>query len=345
MKRILVIAMLLIVSGGVYSQSLKAGVIAFYNLENLFDTLNTEGVLDEEFTPDGPNGWTADRYISKIEMIAGLISKIGEDEGIPGGPAIIGVSEVENLSVIEDLVAHPYLQNSQYKIAHYDSPDLRGIDVALLYQPKYFTLKESTSFELPLFDEEGERIYTRDQLLVSGTFIDEEMHIIVNHWPSRRGGEEASRTKRNAAAGLSRSIIDSLLAIDPEANIIVMGDFNDDPINISMNDVLRASDHIDNLEEGELFNCMYPLFKKGIGSLAYRDIWNLFDQIVVSQGLLGNDYNNLTYYAARVFNKDFLLQQDGQYKGYPFRTYAGTTYLGGYSDHLPVYIIVVKQME
>lgn len=345
MKRILTIIILVFISAGLYSQSLKAGVVAFYNLENLFDTINTEGVLDEEFTPDGPNEWTGKRYLEKIERMAGVISKIGEDEGIPGGPAILGVSEIENRSVLEDLVAHPYLKNADYRIVHYDSPDLRGVDVALLYQPRYFTPESSASLELPLFDDEGKRIYTRDQLLVSGTFIDEEVHFIVNHWPSRRGGEKASRPRRNAAAGLSRAITDSLLAIDPDANIILMGDFNDDPVNISMKDVLRASDHIDHLEEGELFNCMFPLFKQGIGSLAYRDAWNLFDQIVISQGLLGNDYRTLTYYAARVFNKDFLMQQDGQFKGYPFRTYVGTTHQGGYSDHFPVYIIVVKQME
>lgn len=345
MKRILTIIILVFISYGLYSQSLKAGVIAFYNLENLFDTLNTEGVLDEEFTPDGPNEWTGKRYLDKIERMAGVISKIGEEDGIPGGPAILGVSEIENISVLEDLAAHPYLEKADYRIAHYDSPDLRGVDVALLYQPRYFTLESSASLELPLFDDDGERIYTRDQLLVSGTFIDEEVHFIVNHWPSRRGGEKASRPRRNAAAGLTRSIADSLLDINPEANIIIMGDFNDDPVNISMKDVLRAADHIDHLEEGELFNCMFPLFKKGIGSLAYRDAWNLFDQIVVSQGLLGNDYSSLTYYAARVYNKDFLMQQDGQYKGYPFRTYVGTTHQGGYSDHFPVYIIVVKQME
>ena len=345
MKKVIGAAILLmLLVPGKAQTTLKAGVIAFYNLENLFDTLNTEGVLDEEFTPDGPNEWTGERYLAKIERMAGVISGIGGDEGIPGGPAIIGVSEIENLSVLEDLAAHPYLAAAGYRIVHYDSPDLRGVDVALLYQPRYYTVRSSASLALPLYDDDGERIYTRDQLLVSGVFMEEPLHVIVNHWPSRRGGEKASRPRRNAAAALSRAITDSLLAIDPGAKVIIMGDFNDDPVNISMKDVLRATDHIDNLEEGELFNTMFPLFKKGIGSLAYRDAWNLFDQIVISQGLLGNDYSSLTYYAARVHNKDFLMQQDGQYKGYPFRTYVGTTHQGGYSDHFPVYIIVVKKM-
>jgi hypothetical protein len=346
MKKILMVLLLGSIFYGAYSQkTLRAGIIAFYNLENLFDTINTEGVLDEEFTPDGPNEWTGKRYLDKIERMAGVISRIGEDERIPGGPAILGVSEIENRSVLEDLVAHPYLQNAEYRIVHYDSPDLRGVDVALLYQPRYFTLESSASLELPIFDEDGERIYTRDQLLVSGKFIDEDIHFIVNHWPSRRGGEKASSSRRNAAAALSRSIVDSLTAIDSKAKIVVMGDFNDDPVNSSMKDILKAKDHIDNLADGEMFNCMYSLYKKGVGSLAYRDNWNLFDQIVVSKGLLEDNYSTLSYYAARVFNKDFLMQQDGRYKGYPFRTYVGATHQGGFSDHFPVYIVVVKEME
>ena len=346
MKKLILLILVSICTFSVYGQaSLRAGVIAFYNLENLFDTINTDGVLDEEFTPDGPNEWTPERYIAKIERMAGVISRIGEDERIPGGPAIIGVSEIENKSVLEDLVAHPYLKNAEYKIVHYNSPDLRGVDVALLYQPRYFTLESSASLELPLFDDDGEKIFTRDQLLVSGKFVGEDIHFIVNHWPSRRGGEKASRPRRNAAAELSRSISDSLLAIDKNSKIVIMGDFNDDPNNISMKDVLRATDHVDGLEEGELFNCMYPLFKKGIGSLAYRDNWNLFDQVVVSQGMLGKDFSSLSYYGAKVFNKDFLMQKDGRYKGYPFRTYVGNNHQGGFSDHFPVYIVVVKQVE
>jgi len=321
----------------------KAGVVAFYNLENLFDTINTDGVLDEEFTPEGPNRWNGKRYTEKIARMAGVISQLGADEGIPGGPAIIGLSEIENRSVLEDLAAHPLLAQAAYRIIHFDSPDLRGVDVGLLYQPRYFEPTGAISAELPLFDEEGSRIYTRDQLLVSGNFDGSEMHFIVNHWPSRSGGEKASRPRRNAAAALTRSLTDSLLAINPDAKVIIMGDLNDDPVNESVRNILRAGDTVDGLEPGDLFNCMFPMFKKGVGSLAYRDAWNLFDQIIVSQGLLGNDYSSYRYYAARVYNREFLTQKDGQYKGYPFRTYVGATYQGGYSDHFPVYIILVRE--
>ncbi len=346
MKMHLVILVLIVINSQVYGQSsLKAGVIAFYNLENLFDTINTPGVFDEEFTPDGLNKWNQEKFYAKIEKLAGVISRIGEDDKIIGGPAIIGVAEIENRSVLEALVAHPYLRNAQYKIVHYNSPDNRGIDVALLYQSRYFILDSSMTFELMLNDEDGERVFTRDQLLVSGKFMGEDTHFIVNHWPSRRGGAPESNHRRKAAAMLARSIIDSLQHVDHGAKIFVMGDFNDDPDNESMVDVLKAKDHLDNLGENELYNCMFPLFKKGLGTLVYRDNWNLFDQIVVSQGLLGNDYSSLTYYAARIFNKAFLIQQEGAFKGYPDRTYAGTKYLNGYSDHLPVYIVVLRQEE
>lgn len=344
MKRTIILLLVtFIFFPGISQVRFKAGVVAFYNLENLFDTINTDGVLDEEFTPEGPNRWNGKRYIEKIGRMAGVISQLGEDEGIPGGPAVIGLSEIENRSVLEDLVAHPLLAQAGYMIIHFDSPDLRGVDVALLYQPRYFEPTGAVSAELPLYDKDGSRIYTRDQLLVSGNFDGDEMHFIVNHWPSRSGGEKASRPRRNEAAGLTRSLTDSLLAINPDAKVIIMGDLNDDPVNESVKDILRAGDTVDDLEPGDLFNCMFPMFKKGVGSLAYRDAWNLFDQIIVSQGLLGNDYSSYRYYAARVFNRDFLTQKDGQYKGYPFRTYVGSTYQGGYSDHFPVYIIIVRE--
>lgn len=325
--------------------SFKAGVIAFYNLENLFDTINTEGVDDEEFTPQGLNKWSSERYWIKINNMAEAISRIGEDDGIKGGPAILGVSEIENRQVLQDIVSHPLLRSSNYQIVHYDSPDLRGVDVALLYQPRYFRVISSESPELVIFDENGQRVYTRDQLVVTGSLDGEIISIIVNHWPSRSSGESVTKSRRNEAATLTRTLVDSLQKIDKNARIVVMGDLNDDPVNESLRKYLRASDSPDKLTDGELFNCMYPLFKKGIGSLYYRDGMNLFDQIIVSPALLGKDYSTYKFYAARVFNKPFLVQQDGQYKDYPLRTYVGTTFQGGYSDHFPVYILLVRERK
>ena len=324
------------------AQSYKAGLIAFYNLENLFDTINTEGVEDEEFTPEGINRWNGDKYRHKIENIAQAVYLIGEEDGWKGGPAILGVSETENRQVLEDLIVHPLLKESGYQIVHYDSPDLRGVDVALLYRARFFRVTSSSSNELKITDENGERIFTRDQLVVSGIFDGEPMHFIVNHWPSRSGGELATRPRRNATADLTRHLVDSLLALDGNAKIFVMGDLNDDPSNESLRKHLRAGPDAEKLKDGELFNCMYPLFKKGVGSLYYRDGMNLFDQIIITPALTGKDYSTYKFYKSQVFNSQFLVQKDGQYKGYPLRTYVGTVFQSGFSDHFPVYILIVK---
>ena len=319
----------------------KVGCIAFYNLENLFDTINTENVRDEEFTPEGQNRWTPDRYLIKLDMLAEVISQIGYDL-TKDAPAIIGVSEIENIDVLEDLVNTPALKPYNYKIVHYDSPDKRGVDVGLLYQPKYFTVTGSVSYELTI--EGRDDFYSRDQLLVSGLFDGEPLSIIVNHWPSRRGGEKRSRPLRNAAADLTRSIADSLMQIDKNAKVIVMGDLNDDAVDPSVKDHLKTTGKIDKISEGYFYNPMEKLFKNGIGSLAWRDSWNLFDQIVISQGLIGEDKIDYKFYKANVFNKNFLKNKEGRYKGYPLRTYAGGIYQGGYSDHFPVYIYLIKEI-
>jgi hypothetical protein len=343
MRRLAVIFILTaLVCSASSQQSVRSGLIAFYNLENLFDTIDTPGVLDEEFTPDGPNKWIGARYLEKINNMALAISRIGEDDGWQGGPAVLGVSEIENRSVLEDLVAHPLLKDSNYQIVHYDSPDRRGVDVALLYRPRFFRVTASASPSLDLKDESGERIFTRDQLVVSGVFDDEPMHFIVGHWPSRSGGELTTRPRRVTAATQSRRLVDSLMTLDPMAKIFVMGDLNDDPINESVRKYLRAGGDPDHLKKGELFNTMFPLFRMGIGSLYYRDGVNLFDQIIITPSLIGTDYSSYKFLHARVFNASFLVQKDGQYKGYPLRSFVGTVWQGGFSDHFPVYIVIVK---
>lgn len=343
MQKILLCLVAIICAAGVNAQqSYRAGVIAFYNLENLFDTIDTPDVLDEEFTPDGLDRWTGDKYYHKLNNMALAISRIGEEDGWKGGPAVMGVSEIENREVLEDLVNNPLLKDSGYQIVHFDSPDKRGVDVALLYRSRFFRVTASSSNELKIFDEKGERIYTRDQLVVSGIYDGEPMSFIVNHWPSRSGGEQASKYRRNAAADLTCHLVDSLRAIDSGAKIIIMGDLNDDPINESLREHLKAAADPDKLKKDELFNTMFPLYKKGIGSLYYRDGTNLFDQIIITPSMIGKDYSTYKFYKAQVFNSSFLVQKDGQYKGYPLRTYVGTVFQGGFSDHFPVYIVIVK---
>lgn len=346
MYRIVIIAVFLAVTPVLSAQQqVRAGVIAFYNLENLFDTIDTPGVMDEEFTPEGPNKWTGRRYLEKIDNMALAISRIGEDEGWSGGPAVLGVSEIENRSVLEDLAAHPLLKESNYQVVHYDSPDLRGVDVGLMYRPRFFSVTSSASPLLDIKDEQGERVYTRDQLVVSGIFDGEMMHFIVCHWPSRSGGELTTRPRRNAAATLSRHLVDSLQAIDPGAKVFVMGDLNDDPTDESLRKYLRAAPDAQRMKEGEMFNTMFPLFKKGIGSLYYRDGVNLFDQIIITPSLTGDDYSTYKLRLARVFNSSFLLQKDGQYKGYPLRSFVGTVWQGGFSDHFPVYVFIMRNVQ
>lgn len=315
-------------------------VIGFYNLENLFDTIDSPDVMDEEFTPEGESGWNAERYELKVDQMAAIISQLGDTIDMPG-PAIMGVCEAENRQVLEDLVRNKHLSDLGYSIVHQDSPDERGIDVALLYRPGLFEVSDIKALPLYIYaQEDNKRIFTRDQLLVSGLLLGEKVHVLVNHWPSRYGGEERSRPARKAAAELSRSIVDSLLAIDEKANIIIMGDLNDDPNNHSVQEVLRAIKK-ENLKASDLFNPYAFKHENGEGTLCYRGVWNMFDQIILSQSLL-DEHQSLRFEKAYVYDDEQLKVQEGKYKGYPFRTYVGKRYDGGYSDHFPVFIVLNK---
>lgn len=322
-------------------KKVKVLTIAFYNIENLFDTIDQPDVDDAEFLPSGVNKWTPDRYMMKLDNMAEAISQVGSDV-TKNAPVVLGLSEIENRSVIEDLINTEKLKPYHYEIAHYDSPDERGVDVGLIYQSEWFKMTSSKSFRLNIPGEP--EFLTRDQLLVSGMMDGEEMHFIVNHWPSRRGGEKRSKPYRIAAARLCRSIVDSIIAQNADAKIFIMGDLNDDPVDISVKDALGTVWFEDQLTGKQLFNPMGDLYKKGIGSLAYRDSWNLFDQIIMTKAALKTDGSSYHFYKAKVFNKEFLIQQDGQFKGYPFRTYVGNTFMGGYSDHFPVYVYLVKEL-
>lgn len=317
--------------------------IGFYNLENLFDTINDEELfLSEEFTPESEKKWNTLRYHEKLSNMALVISKLAIED-TPEGVALLGICEVENRGVLDDLVMEQTIKDRNYQIVHYDSPDARGIDVGLLYNPAHFEVTNSKSYKLTM--KGNPDFLSRDQLVVSGKMDGEELFIIVNHWPSRRGGEEKSRHKRNAAGDLTRSIVDSILLINMNAKILVMGDMNDDPTNESVLKHLKANGNQNELKEGELFNPMCQLQKNGFGTLAYRDTWNLFDMVIVSQGLLGEDKSDFKYQKAVIFNKNFLKQKEGKYAGYPNRTFGGKKYLGGYSDHFPVYVVLTKEFD
>lgn len=336
-------AILFLAGSNVFSQEkeLKVGCIAFYNFENLFDTIidpDTSKILQDDFTPNGAKRWNSDKYNKKMNNLDNIIPQIGS-EFVPTGPAVLGISEIENRQVLEDLVNMPKMKPLNYQIVHYDSPDRRGVDVALIYQPKYFTVTNSKSIHVEL--ESGYK--TRDILLVSGLFDGEPMHFFVNHWPSRRGGEKRSAPGRNKAAETARHHIDSILAENPDAKIILMGDLNDNPTNESVKKHLNAVGKTKKLKNGKMFNPMEKYYKNGIGTGAYRDTWHLFDQMILSENLIGEDKSTYKFHKAHIFKKPYMLQNSGRFEGYPLRTYVGDTFQGGFSDHFPVYLFLVKE--
>lgn len=320
----------------------NVGLIGFYNLENLFDTINQPNVNDEEFTKEGANLYTPKVYLDKLNNLSEVLSQMGTDLS-PDGLAIFGVAEVENRSVLEDLAKQPKLQARNYKPVHFDSPDLRGVDVGLMYNPKYFKVIHAEPLFVPLKDKEGKPYYTRDVLYVYGLFNGEPLHLFVNHWPSRRGGETASAPNRAIAASVAKAKIDSIMKKDADAKVVVMGDLNDDPVSPSVTKVLMAKGVKEKVDRSGLYNPWVDYYKEGIGTLAYNDAWNLFDQIMVSQAFLPKDQKGYFLQKALIFKKEFMLQNSGRYKGYPKRTFDFSVYMGGYSDHFPTYVVLLKE--
>lgn len=321
-------------------QSYKVTCVGFYNLENLFDYWDDPEIRDEEYLPDGEKAWDSTKYHTKLNHMARVISEIGTKYS-PDGAAVLGVCELENRGVLEDLVSQPSIKKRNYQIVHFDSPDRRGIDCGLLYQEKYFKLVNATKYPLH-FDSEDGKHFTRDQLVVTGNMDGEEVTFIVAHWPSRWGGQKASEPRRIAAAEVGRGIVDSLFTVNPDAKVIYMGDLNDDPVNKALTDYIRAIGKKSKLKDGDLYNTMWDHYKRGNGTLAYRDAWNLFDQILVSQSFLNEDATNYVLHQAVVFRRDWMLQKEGAFAGYPLRTWAAGKWTNGYSDHLPTYLVLKK---
>lgn len=323
----------------------KIHTLAFYNLENLFDTINDPTKFDEASPIMELNTNREEVYKMKIQNMAKVIADIGTDE-VKNSPAILGVSEVENRNVMVDLINDPQLLDKDYGIVHFDSPDARGIDVGLLYQKALFQPISSSAHELVIYDDiTRDRSYTRDQLLVTGKLDGELVHIIVNHWPSRSGGEARSRSKRESAAKLNKQLIDSLQSIDPYAKIFTMGDLNDDPTNSSIKRILKAEKDRERVSFKGIYNPYENFYRKGLGTTAYRDAWSLFDQILMTKPLLDKDYSTYKFYKANIYNKYYLTTKTGRWKGYPFRSFADGGFSGGFSDHFPVYVYVIKEVK
>jgi hypothetical protein len=321
----------------------KVAIVGFYNLENLYDTIDDPSKDDAEFLPGGSYRYTGAVYKDKLNHLSDVISLIGTDAS-PDGLAIMGCAEIENDTVLKDLVNMPKLEGRHYKIVHYNSPDVRGVDVAMLYNPKYFTPKYSAPLFVPLFETDGTTPrYTRDVLYIEGELMGEKVYVFVNHWPSRRGGEEASAPYRAITAGICRHKMDSIFKNNPDAKIILMGDLNDDPVSASMTKVIKAKGDMRDVQRGDIYNPWMNYYRQGIGTLAYNDAWNLFDQIVISSTWLDKKQKGLFYKEADIFKKPWMVQDGGRYKGYPKRTYDFNNYMGGYSDHFATYLIFLKQ--
>ena len=332
-----------------------AYVIGFYNVENLFDTEHDPGKNDQAFTPEGENAWTPDKYEKKLANMASVIRAMYEQNG--RWHTLLGLAEVENDRVLEDLVARPEIAEAGYKFVHVEGPDVRGIDCALLYRPEEFKVVEThvlpydfntTSgivFEKTLAEQA--EFKTRDVLCVRGVLGGEVFAVYVCHWPSRTGGKGSDLRCR--AAEIVREDIFTLENRYADINIVVMGDMNDNPEDVCMTDHLRGRETIAEMKDGELFSPFLRMHKDGFGTEEYHGEWNIFDCIFVNGALTDVDAEGSlhilksddTHYGY-VFNPPFLTQQEGRYAGTPFRTFSGGQFINGYSDHYPTYIIISK---
>ncbi|MDF2551988.1 MAG: endonuclease [Chryseobacterium sp.] len=302
-------------------------------------------ILAEDFTANSPKRWGTKYYNQKLANEAKVISELGR-QYTNDNPAICGLIEVENRQVIEDLIKQPVLAKSNYGIVHYNSYDARGIDIAIIYQKNRFIVQNSYTKEIKIYNEDGKRQYTRDVLVVIGLLDGEKFAVFMNHWPSRSGGEAVSQPKRNAAAAVLKNEMDKISLENPGIKLISMGDYNDDPVSPSLKKHLGAvGDPSELSDKSPYYNLMYKLYKAGVASLAYRDAPNLFDQIIISKNLYSTEKLTPTYslFKAEIYAPSYLVNKDGQWKGYPFRSWDGDRFTGGYSDHFPAVSVIQKE--
>lgn len=337
MYKILIFSFLLIIVGCGSGKDMTAGNskvaprIAFYNVENLFDMEDNPATPgDDEFLPTGKKEWTKERYDKKINDLASVIAGMER-------PAFVGLCEVESRTVLDDLVKNKQLKPADYWIVHRESPDFRGIDNAFLFAKKYFKVLDVEPIRIDFPAEIVEDYTTRDILYVKGKHRDNKtMHFFINHWPSRRGGVEASEPKRVYVAQVLKQAVDNILEKEPQAEIVIMGDFNDETNNKSISKVLNAQPNAKNPDPNKLYNCFAKLDAEGNGTYNYRGNWNMLDQIIVSGSLLDNQGWKITN--PTVFKPDWLTYQSEKYGATPSRTYGGPQYYGGYSDHFAIYV-------
>ena len=320
--------------------------VGFYNQENLFDTCHDAGKRDYDFLPTGSYRWDGLKYSHKLHNMARALADMGTDVLPNVGCAVIGLSEVENRKTLEDLTAQPELKARNYQFAHIEGPDKRGIDCALIYNPSLFTMESETLVPYRNSTEQNTSFVTRGFLTVTGKLANEPVAFIVCHLPSRFSGP----SYREWGALQAKAVKDSLLVLNPQMKVFVMGDMNDDPTDKSMYEAISAKESIEKVGPDDMYNPWYNILKKqGKGTLMYRGTWNLFDQIVMTPNLLNkkgeNNFTTLKFWKNQIQRMPYLFQSEGQYKGSPKRTTAGGVWLDGFSDHLPVCVYLVKEQK
>jgi hypothetical protein len=317
-------------------KNVKSFLVVSYNVENLFDTINSPLTEDDEFTPEGAKKWTYKRYEKKLNDLARVFLSLPGKEL----PALIGLAEIENMGVLKDLTNERGLRKGGYEIVHEDGQDPRGIECALLYRPDLFKYKSHEY--VPISDPVDPDYLYRGILHVQGKGPDgSSLHIFVNHWKSRSGGVRETERQRMFSAITLRKQLDLLMARESDFKVIIMGDFNDEPTNRSMINGLSALNKRYNIEMGDHYNLFYDLHNAGgEGSYNYRGSWNMLDQIIVSYNLLNQERGLTTgFESGQILKEEWMLFHSEQYgENLPSATYRGTEYYGGPSDHLPIYV-------
>ena len=357
MRKYILIILAVFLSVCASAQKIGPGyIIGFYNLENLFDTYHDEGKNDYQYLPDGSNNWTEAKYEKKLHNMATVIRAMADDNG--RYHTILGVSEIENRHVLEDLVSQPEIADANFQIVHYDGPDRRGVDVALLYRPDQFKVLESVSIpftfdseiQFEYTEEEKQQFRTRDILMVRGMIANEMFAFFVCHLPSRLGSKGNDLRSRGGEIVYQYSM--DLMRRYPGIKIAVMGDMNDNPTDDSMAVYLHGRETLEEVGPEDFFSPFLSMLKAGFGSLAYRGEWNIYDLILVNEAMAKGTSGQYKIqplvkkrkkvFYGRIFQQDFMTQQEGEYKGTPLRTFSGGAFVGGYSDHYPTYILIGK---
>lgn len=341
MRKLILFTTLLTITLAAQAKGPKKAIFAFYNVENLFDTIDDKHINDNEYLPSADKKWDSKKYNIKLNNLSKVISSISPNDL----PWLVGLCEVENKTVVQDLINTDLLRKGKYEIVHRNSPDGRGIDVAAIYRKDKFKLLEYHYYPIS-YNQDSTIAETREILHVKGVIYGKDtVHVFYNHWPSRMGGEEKSAPKRKAAAQKLKSKVDSLYNVDAYAKIIIMGDFNDHPTDENVEKVLGAHKENAPVERKYLFNLLYEEHEAKTGSYCYKNVWGVLDNLIVSPAMINPKKGARTKNEnAKILKEDWMLYTDKKGNQSPSRSYSGPNFHEtGYSDHLPIYLIITNK--